>query len=102
MTSVHWTFWLLALWANFKPRQHRVVACGHQESASPNDAALTMSATMRRRTYTRAAVAWQAGRSHQAWEILAASGLADEWTVFLRFALRFARSQYLRRMPPTA
>jgi hypothetical protein len=60
-----------------------------------------MTASMRRRAYTRAAHAWQAGKPHTAWEILTSYGLQDEWPVFQRVALRIARGRYLRRMPPS-
>lgn len=60
-----------------------------------------MSASMRRRVYTRAAVAWQAGKPHTAWEILAASGLQEEWPTFQRVALRIARRKFLKRLPPS-
>lgn len=60
-----------------------------------------MSASMRHRTFTRAAAAWQAGKPHTAWEILADAGLQDEWPVFQRVALRLARRRFVRRMPPS-
>ena len=48
------------------------------------------------RAFKRAAVAWRAGRPHQAWEILATSGFGDHWKEFQRQALSQARARYLR------
>ena len=41
----------------------------------------------RTRAFKRAAVAWGAGRPHQAWEILATSGFQEHWQQFQRQAL---------------
>ena len=57
-----------------------------------------ISRTVRHRALTRAARAWQAGRPHTAWEILADAGLAAYWPTFRRTALSRARSRYLREM----
>lgn len=61
-----------------------------------------MTTIERRRAYRRAALAWQAGKPHTAWEILATSGLADEWPYFQRVALRIARGRFVARMRPQA
>jgi hypothetical protein len=39
-------------------------------------------------------MAWRIGRPHLAWQILNEAGLAAEWPVFLRVALRRARERY--------
>lgn len=57
-----------------------------------------MSPHMRRRVRTRAAAAWQAGRPHQALEILTVAGMADEWPVFMKACLVQARRRYQARM----
>jgi hypothetical protein len=57
-----------------------------------------MTNAMRRRVYRRAALAWRAGKPHQALEILADAGLQGEWSVFVRVAHRYAREHYLSRI----
>ena len=44
--------------------------------------------------FKRAAVAWQAGKPYTAWEILAQSGLQDEWPAFRKVASRIARARF--------
>lgn len=52
----------------------------------------------RRRVFRRAAVAWQSGKPHTAWEILAESGFQDEWPRFRKVALRIARGRFTAAM----
>jgi hypothetical protein len=60
---------------------------------------VTVSRSVRYRALVRAARAWDAGKPHQAWEILAGAGFTrDEWRVFQSEAVRRARSRYLVRM----
>ena len=59
-----------------------------------------MTTSDRRRVWKRAALAWQAGKPHQAWEILAQAGYAHEWHRFQRVALRIARGRFTAAMPP--
>lgn len=46
----------------------------------------------------RAVQAWNAGKPHQAWEILTTAGYGDQWPRFQAVALRQARARYGRRM----
>lgn len=46
----------------------------------------------------RAVQAWNAGRPHQAWEILTTAGYGDQWPRFQAIALRQARARYGARM----
>jgi hypothetical protein len=55
--------------------------------------------TIRRRVYSRAARAWNDGKPHTAWEILADAGMADHWPYFQREAFRSARQRYLSLLP---
>lgn len=55
-------------------------------------------AARRRRALRRAAGAWQNGKPHRAWEILAAAGYEDLWPKFQRQALGHARRTFVVRM----
>lgn len=57
-----------------------------------------VSRARRARTLNRARVAWQAGRPHEAWKILADADLSEAWPEFLRVALRTAGERYRREI----
>lgn len=57
-----------------------------------------MTISVRLRVLTRAAQAWEAGRPHQAWQILDRAGMGDEWREFQRVALQHARRRFVRQM----
>lgn len=55
-----------------------------------------MPRSKRHRTLMRAVRAWQAGRPHQAWEILDQAGMGEVWPEFKRVALDQARQRYVK------
>jgi hypothetical protein len=71
----------------------RATGGSSRETTEPNDHGA------RTRAFRRAAVAWSAGKPHQAWEILAESGYGHLWPVFMTGALVRARREFTVRMP---
>jgi len=47
-----------------------------------------------RRVLTRARDVHRAGRPHQAWQVIAEAGMADEYPLFLRAGLADARRRF--------
>jgi hypothetical protein len=59
---------------------------------------ISREAARRQRVFHRAAYAWNNGKPHQAWEILAQEGYGDHWRDFQTEALRRARRTYTVQM----
>lgn len=59
---------------------------------------VAMTRSQVRRVLTRAAQAWQGGRPHQAWQIVAEAGLQGGWATFQREALAASRKRYVAAM----
>lgn len=57
-----------------------------------------MSRSGRYRVLRRAVAAWQAGKPHQAWQLLHDAGMDAYWPAFQRAAFKRARTRYTRTM----
>lgn len=73
-------------------------ACSRLRRSPEKVTSEAVSRIWRVRTLNRARIHWQAGRPHEAWEILADAGLAEAWPEFLRVALRTAGERYRREI----
>ena len=84
------------------PPPAQPLPCGEVESGEKDhdhsNQGRAMTRSQVRRVLTRAAKAWEGGSPHQAWEILAQSGLQGGWLTFQREALTAARKRYVSAM----